>query len=158
MADDDEAVEERPTPPRRRQADEHEERPRRRPPEARRRDSDQNDEKEERPRRRPPEPRRGDSDQNEGRPRREEELSPVQLAQRAVGQLQQLTTRDIEAVVGMSRNDNGNLIVVLEVVESHHFPDTADVMSEYSVEVDPRGKLVGYSRGPRYQRGRPGEK
>jgi hypothetical protein len=31
-------------------------------------------------------------------------------------------------------------------------------MAEYSVEVDPEGELVGYSRGPRYLRGRPSEK
>jgi hypothetical protein len=58
----------------------------------------------------------------------------------------------------MSRKDDGNLVVILEVVENHHFPDSADIMAEYSVEVDPDGELVGYSRGPRYLRGRPGDK
>lgn len=70
--------------------------------------------------------------------------------------LHELTTRDIEAVVGMSKKDDGNWNVIIEVVEAHHFPDTSDVMAEYSVDVDTQGELVGYSRGQRYLRGRPG--
>ncbi|WP_334172128.1 gas vesicle protein GvpO, partial [Sinomonas sp.] len=102
-----------------------------------------------------PEEERPEREQGE---RAQRGLSTTRLAQSAVAQLQQLTTRDIEAVVGMSRNENGNLTVILEVVESAHFPDSADIMAEYSVEVDPQGDLVGYSRGPRYQRGRPSGK
>lgn len=89
---------------------------------------------------------------------RPKKLSSTRLAQLAVAHLQELTTREIEAVVGMSRKEGGNLVVILEVVENHHFPDSADIMAEYSVEVDPEGELVGYSRGPRYLRGRPGDK
>lgn len=87
---------------------------------------------------------------------RRPELSSIRAAQRAVVQLHELTTRDIEAVVGMSKTDSGNWKVVVEVVEAHHFPDTSDVMAEYSVDVNAKGELVGYSRGERYLRGRPG--
>jgi hypothetical protein len=100
-------------------------------------------------------PERDERPQREDRPKK---LSSTRLAQLAVSHLKALTTRDIEAVVGMSRKDDGNLVVILEVVENHHFPDSADIMAEYSVEVDPDGELVGYSRGPRYLRGRPGDK
>jgi hypothetical protein len=93
------------------------------------------------------------SEKEHYRPRR---LTTTQLAQCALFCLRQLTTRDIEAVVGISRKDNGNVVVVLEVVESHHFPDSSDLLAEYAVEVDSGGELVGYVRGDRYQRGRPG--
>lgn len=107
-----------------------------------------------------PEPRERERPERE-RPERDDrpkKLSSTRLAQLAVAHLQELTTREIEAVVGMSRKEGGNLVVILEVVENHHFPDSADIMAEYSVEVDPEGELVGYSRGPRYLRGRPGDK
>ena len=94
---------------------------------------------------------------SEGTRTRRPELSSLRAAQRAVVQLHELTTREIEAVVGMSRKDDGNWSVVVEVVEAHHFPDTSDVMAEYSVDVDAQGELVGYSRGKRYLRGRPGD-
>ncbi|WP_052207138.1 gas vesicle protein GvpO [Sinomonas humi] len=136
----------RPKPDEREQREQRDEQPRRREREDRneRDDRDERDERDE----------REDQDREREQPAKKG-LSTTRLAQSAVAQLQQLTTRDIEAVVGMSRNENGNLTVILEVVESAHFPDSADIMAEYSVEVDPQGDLVGYSRGPRYQRGRP---
>lgn len=93
---------------------------------------------------------------SEGSGSRDSEISSVHAAQAAVVKLHELTTRDIEAVVGMSKKDDGNWNVIIEVVEAHHFPDTSDVMAEYSVDVDTQGELVGYSRGQRYLRGRPG--
>lgn len=107
---------------------------------------------------RPPARERPASRERPERDDRPKKLSSTRLAQLAVAHLQELTTREIEAVVGMSRKEGGNLVVILEVVENHHFPDSADIMAEYSVEVDPEGELVGYSRGPRYLRGRPGDK
>ena len=87
--------------------------------------------------------------------RRRGDLPAPEIARRAVDQLRQLTTRQIEGVVGISRDEEGVWTVVLEVVESHHFPDSSDVMAEYSVRMSPSGDLVGYKRGTRYLRGRP---
>ena len=119
--------------------------------EAPRRGSSGSDEAGEPPRERPARKR-----PSEGNGSRGSEITSVRAAQRAVVQLHELTTREIEAVVGMSKKDDGNWSVIVEVVEAHHFPDTSDVMAEYSVDVDNQGELVGYSRGPRYLRGRPG--
>jgi outer membrane biosynthesis protein TonB len=138
----------RPRPEEREEREERPRRPEREEHHERERDQQERDQQE-------PEEELPEREQGE---RAQRGLSTTRLAQSAVAQLQQLTTRDIEAVVGMSRNENGNLTVILEVVESAHFPDSADIMAEYSVEVDPQGDLVGYSRGPRYQRGRPSGK
>ena len=142
-------------PARRPPSDEREERddgarerpPAKRPPSDEKNERDERDdgarERERRPAQ-PPEP--------EGRRR---ELPAPEIARRAVEQLRQLTTREIEGVVGISRDEDGVWTVVLEVVESHHFPDSSDVMAEYSVKMSPSGDLVGYTRGQRYLRGRP---
>jgi hypothetical protein len=129
-------------------SDESREAPRR---DASRRSSSGSDEAREEPRERPPRKKT-----SEGSGSRDSEITSVRAAQAAVVQLHELTTRDIEAVVGMSKKDDGNWNVIIEVVEAHHFPDTSDVMAEYSVDVDTQGELVGYSRGQRYLRGRPG--
>lgn len=51
----------------------------------------------------------------------------------------------------MARADEGWKVGV-EVVETRRIPDTEDVMAEYQVDVDARGRLMGYRRVRRYQR------
>jgi hypothetical protein len=79
--------------------------------------------------------------------------SAPEVARRASQQLRELVGRDPEGVVSLERTDDGWRVGV-EVVESHRIPETADILAEYEVEVDGRGRLVGYRRARRYQRGR----
>jgi hypothetical protein len=133
--------------------------PRRRPPrqsdrgDSRDRDSNSAAERQPREQSRPERSRPERSHPERSHP----ELSSTRAAQRAVTQLYELTTREIEAVVGISKKDDGSWNVIIEVVEAHHFPESSDVMAEYSVNVDTEGELLGYSRKKRYLRGRPGE-
>ena len=71
----------------------------------------------------------------------------------AIKQLQLLTTRTAESVVGVRAHDDG-WRVTIEVVESARIPDTADIMAEYEVDIDGDGELAGYTRTSRYFRGR----
>ena len=81
-------------------------------------------------------------------------INPAKAAQKAMQQLQELTRRDVEGVVGIEKNDDGGWTVTVEVVESRRIPDTTDVLAEYEVEVDAEGDLTTYSRQARYLRGR----
>ncbi|HEY4577788.1 MAG TPA: gas vesicle protein GvpO [Yaniella sp.] len=71
----------------------------------------------------------------------------------ALKQLQLLTTRVPESVIGLEAREDG-WRVRIEVVESARIPNTADIMAEYEVDIDGDGDLTGYSRKSRYSRGR----
>lgn len=79
--------------------------------------------------------------------------SPGELARRAAGELAELIGREPEGIVFLERSDGGWRVGV-EVVETRRIPDTADILAEYAVDVDERGRLVGYRRTSRYARGR----
>ena len=81
-------------------------------------------------------------------------MNPTAAAREAVRQLQELTQREVEGVVGIERSDDGGWTVTVEVVESRRIPDTADVLAEYEVGIDAEGGLTTYSRRSRYVRGR----
>jgi Gas vesicle synthesis protein GvpO len=78
--------------------------------------------------------------------------SPAQLTRRACAELAELLGRQPEGVVSLERTDDGWRLGV-EVVETRRIPDTADILAEYEVEVDKRGRLTGYRRARRYARG-----
>lgn len=81
-------------------------------------------------------------------------MNTAKAARAAMDQLQALTNRDAEGIVGIEKDDDGGWTVTIEVVESRRIPDTADVLAEYSVTVDAEGDLTEYSRLSRYVRGR----
>ncbi|GAB3260099.1 gas vesicle protein GvpO [Arthrobacter pigmenti] len=81
-------------------------------------------------------------------------MNTARAAREAMDQLQELTNRDAEGIVGIEKNDDGGWTVTVEVVEGRRIPNTADVLAEYSVTVDSEGDLTGYSRLSRYVRGR----
>ena len=78
-------------------------------------------------------------------------LSPARLARRACNDLAELLGREIEGVVSLERSDDG-WCVGIEVLEIARVPDTADVLAEYEVLTDRRGRLRGYHRVRRYTR------
>jgi hypothetical protein len=54
--------------------------------------------------------------------------------------------------VSLERTENGWRFGI-EVVEMRRVPETADVIGEYEVDADRRGRLVSYHRARRYARG-----
>ena len=83
--------------------------------------------------------------------RKKKPLSPARLARRACDELAELLGREIEGVVSLERSDDG-WCVGIEVLEITRVPDTADVLAEYEVLTDRRGRLRGYHRVRRYTR------
>ena len=81
------------------------------------------------------------------------QLGAGKAAVAAIKQLQLLTTRTPESVVGVAAHEDGWRVTV-EVVESARIPNTADIMAEYEVDIDGEGDLAGYTRKSRYFRGR----
>jgi hypothetical protein len=79
-------------------------------------------------------------------------LSPRAIARRSSAELAELVGRDAEAITSLERTDEGWRIGV-EVVEIRRIPDTADVMAEYELVTDRRGRLQSYRRTRRYARG-----
>ncbi|MDT4923920.1 MAG: hypothetical protein QOG01_1633 [Pseudonocardiales bacterium] len=86
------------------------------------------------------------------RPPRTAKPSPAALARRASAELAELLGREPEGVISLERTEDGWRIGV-EVVETRRIPDTADILAEYEVDADERGRLVGYRRARRYARG-----
>lgn len=87
---------------------------------------------------------------------RQQALSGAQAALRGAGELAELTGKELEGVVGFSRDDSGWTVQV-EVLEMRRIPATTDVLAVYDVTVDGEGHLVGYQRAERYVRGSAGE-
>ena len=80
-------------------------------------------------------------------------VSPGTLARRVSRELAELVGREAEAVVSLERTDSGWCVGV-EVLETSRIPQTADILAEYTVDVDGSGRLLGYHRTRRYTRGR----
>lgn len=83
-------------------------------------------------------------------------MTGSRVAAEAVRQLQELTGREIEGVVGLERTEDG-WSVRIEVLELRRIPSTTDVLATYEVAVDGDGDLEGYRRLHRYVRGTPGD-
>jgi len=82
--------------------------------------------------------------------------SAGRAAREAAKQLSQLTTRPIQAVVGVERSKDQGWMVTLEIVETARIPNTTDVLAEYEVDVSEDGELLSYRRARRYLRGKVG--
>ena len=117
-------------------------------------DSDRGNNKE---RQRPREDSDSDQGNDKDRQRRQanggkkKPLSPARLARRACEDLAELLGREIEGIVSLERDDDGWCFGI-EVLEITRVPDTADVLAEYEVLTDRRGRLKGYHRVRRYTR------
>lgn len=80
---------------------------------------------------------------------------PAELARTAVRTLAQLTGRQPESVLGLTKHEDGWQILV-EVVELQRVPNSTDLLGCYAVSLDQDGEVVGYERRRRYQRGSTG--
>jgi hypothetical protein len=75
------------------------------------------------------------------------------VIRRALTQLEQLTGREPEGVLGLRRDDEGWRVTV-EVVELPRVPSSTDVLATYDVVLDDDGDVREYRRTGRYIRGR----
>ena len=78
-------------------------------------------------------------------------VGAAEIVRRAARQMQELTGRTVEGVLGLEKGDDG-WIVTIEVVELRRVPDSTDVLGSYAVGVDTRGELQEYRRTRRYYR------
>jgi hypothetical protein len=99
---------------------------------------------------------RPDRARGDGAPPRR--LAPAAAARHALEAVQALTDRRAEGVIGVERLDDGGWSVVIELLETSRVPSTSDVLGEYEVEVDARGRLRSYARRGRYTRGSSGSR
>lgn len=83
-------------------------------------------------------------------------LTGAQAARRAAQELVELTSKDLEGVIGI-RRDGDSWKVEIEALEMRRIPSTTDVLAVYEVSLDAEGELVGYQRVARYVRGNAGE-
>lgn len=86
------------------------------------------------------------------RPAVADPLPPDEIVKSAVRQFSAMSGRDVEAVIGWDRTDQGMHIEV-EVVEVRQTPKVADIMATYDADVNDRGRLCSYRRRRRYARG-----
>lgn len=101
-------------------------------------------------------PRKSSSGASAPRAQAPRRRSGLDIAEAASRELGQLTGKQIEAVTGLERTDDGWRVEV-EVLELNRVPNTTDVLATYDVALDSDGELEGYRRGRRYVRGTPGE-
>jgi hypothetical protein len=78
-------------------------------------------------------------------------VSTAEIVERAKQQLQEMTGRPVDGVLGLQRDDDG-WIVMVELVELRRIPETTDVLGSYAVSLDEKGELREYTRTRRYHR------
>jgi hypothetical protein len=96
-----------------------------------------------------------DQDRSDGSGGRKR-FKPLQLAQLAAKQLQQISGRPVNGVTGLERADEGWRVSV-DLVEISRIPPSTDVLGSYEVVVDDDGDLLRYERIRRFIRGQAGE-
>lgn len=89
------------------------------------------------------------------------QLTGAQLAQKARGELAEITGLEAESVTALDRSSDGTWKVTVELLELARIPETDDVLGAYEAELDENGELLHYARVDRYTRsqtktGRPG--
>lgn len=83
-------------------------------------------------------------------------LRPVDLIEKAKGQLKELTGYPIDSVSEFGRVEDGWRMTIT-VVELSRIPPSTDVLAEYVVGLDRTGDIIDYRRGRRYFRDQVGE-
>ncbi|MGW3496097.1 gas vesicle protein GvpO [Streptomyces sp. NPDC001020] len=82
----------------------------------------------------------------------EQRLDLPTVISQASSQLSAVLQREAATVSAVRMTDDGWSAEV-EVVELERVPDTMSVMASYRIELDHRGRLLGYERLRRYARG-----
>ena len=105
---------------------------------------------------RKPAPREASVDSSSQDAGRRRTPTGARAALMAAEQLVELTGKQFEGIVGISKTEDGWTAQV-EILEMRRIPDTTDVLAVYEVSVDRDGDLLGYRRADRYTRGSAGE-
>jgi len=80
-------------------------------------------------------------------------VSNLDVIRNAKQQLQELTGKDVEGVLGFRPSDNGGAWEALvEVVELRRVPETTDVLASYALVLGKDGEVQEYRRTRRYYR------
>lgn len=82
-----------------------------------------------------------------------EDFTPIEVMRAARDELAELTGMRAETVSRLQPSDDGWLLEI-EVLELTRIPDTMSLLSTYEVTLDRRGRLTGYQRLRRYERGK----
>jgi hypothetical protein len=80
-------------------------------------------------------------------------VSTLDVIRNAKQQLQELTGKDVEGVLGIRPSDNGGAWeALIEVVELRRVPETTDVLAAYALVLGKDGEVQEYRRTRRYYR------
>ena len=79
-------------------------------------------------------------------------MKPLEIAQAAREQLQQLTGLKVDTVSKLQKVEDGWLVNI-EILEVRAVPDTKDLLGTYEVQLDAEGNVLSYQRTNRYRRG-----
>ncbi|MBD0841631.1 gas vesicle protein [Streptomyces sp. TRM68416] len=77
----------------------------------------------------------------------------MEVLRHARAQLAELTGMTAETVSSFEQTEDGWTLEI-EVLELARVPDTMSLLASYQVDLDPHGRLTGYRRIRRYERGR----
>jgi hypothetical protein len=80
------------------------------------------------------------------------EITVAEAARAGLRQIAELTGKQPESVTGVAPTEDGWLVNV-EVVEDSHIPSSADVLATYRIEMSLDGEMLSYRRERRYTRG-----
>ena len=79
-------------------------------------------------------------------------VGALEVMRSAREQVHELTGRQVEAVLGVRRADDGGWEALVEVVELRRVPETTDVLASYLLVLDDDCNLQEYRRTRRYFR------
>jgi gas vesicle protein GvpO len=82
-----------------------------------------------------------------------EQADPMRVLRQARDQFGELTGLAVESVSSFEPSGDGWSLDI-EVLELARVPDTMSLMASYRVDLDAQGRLTGYRRVNRYERGR----
>ena len=80
-------------------------------------------------------------------------MKPGELIRTAKATIAEVTGFKPENVTGLERDQDGNWIITVEVLELQRVPNTQDVLGTYEIGIDSNGELQGLKRTRRYPRG-----
>ena len=76
-----------------------------------------------------------------------------ELAQKAKTGVEQVTGLKASSVTGVARDDEGNWVVTLEMLEKKSIPDSMDILGVYEVKMDAGRGIIDFARTRLRKRG-----
>ena len=79
-------------------------------------------------------------------------MNTDKIIKKAQEEFAQLSKLPVNAVIGLSRIDEG-WVISLETLERKAIPDTMDILGVYEIRLDSEGNLLGFERKKLRKRG-----